>query len=152
MRDASSIANVVAKPDSAEHTEKMTTVASRMDLRLPVRSERYPMPRPDSAQANDSAEESMPSCGVRELEVRLHEGPEIAHRVPVEEHEAEHQAEHRHQAGLIAPHSGPRHIRAPSLSDRVVTYIRPDCILRHRCRQMKAPARAGAGRRTWQAN
>ena len=39
MREASRTAKEVATPDTAEHTEKIRTVVSRIDLRWPVRSE-----------------------------------------------------------------------------------------------------------------
>src|SRR5689334_2690388 len=61
MRDSSSTVNEPATPDSAEHRENTTTVTSRIDLRLPVLSERYPTPSAESAKANDRADESQPT-------------------------------------------------------------------------------------------
>jgi hypothetical protein len=61
MRDSSRMANDEAMPDSAEHSENTTTVMSRIDLRLPVLSDRYPMPSAERAKANDSAEDSQPT-------------------------------------------------------------------------------------------
>ncbi len=61
MRESSSTTKEDAMPDSNEHSEKTITVISRIDLRLPVLSDRYPMPSAESAKANDNAEESQPT-------------------------------------------------------------------------------------------
>ncbi len=103
MRDSSSTTNDEARPDSAEHSENTTTVISRIDLRLPVLSDRYPMPSADSAKRERQRRGEPTYLRIGEVQVLLHEGPEVAHRVPVEEHEAEGQAEHGHEPRFVTP-------------------------------------------------
>ena len=60
MREASSTPKEGASPEITEHTEKITTVRIRMDLRRPSASESVPIAKPEMAQQMDSPEESAP--------------------------------------------------------------------------------------------
>src|SRR4249919_3876026 len=59
-RARSSIMNVAAIPDSAEHRENTTTETSRNGLRKPLRSDHAPTTYAEIAHASDSPEPSMP--------------------------------------------------------------------------------------------
>ena len=60
-RVENSAANEAASPEANEHNENATTVISRKDLRLPVRSEYAPPRNAATAQVKDSAEATSPT-------------------------------------------------------------------------------------------
>ena len=61
-RETSSTEKVAARPESIELKEKITIAVTSMALRLPVASDSALISKPDSAQVNDSAEPSIPTC------------------------------------------------------------------------------------------
>ena len=61
-RAANSAAKEAASPERNEHSEKATTLASRIGLRQPVRSESAPPRNAEIAQVKESAEAIRPTC------------------------------------------------------------------------------------------
>ncbi len=61
MREASSTPKDGARPESTEHTEKITTVMISTDLRRPSASESVPTRKPEIAQQIESPEDSAPT-------------------------------------------------------------------------------------------
>ena len=100
-RVPSSIAKDEAKPEPNEQSEKASVERISRRLRDPNRSARTPMPNAASAQVSESAPASKPTCVLFSARSGWMNGIRKLERIPVEQDDAEIQAEQRRQRDLI---------------------------------------------------
>ena len=101
-RAPSSSRKVWAMPVRKEQSEKAMVVRISSSLRLPIASDRRPMPKAANDQVSDRALASRPTWVLVRPKVGLDERHQEVERVAVEEDDAEIEAEQPDQQGLVA--------------------------------------------------